>query len=72
MPWDQDPLKSPPSLGYPAVPPNWEAASQMEANKPSTQAFVRVFQEAVWGGSATTPPGKASASTRTRPIQAET
>ena len=50
VPWDQDLLKSPPSLGYPAVPPNWELADQLKANKPSTQSFARLFSEAVWGG----------------------
>ena len=55
VPWDQDPLKSPPSFGYPAVPPNWESAAQIEANKPSTQTFIRLFQEAVWGGVADDP-----------------
>lgn len=42
---------SPPSLLYPAVPPNWEAAAELTAHgKPITQQVVRSFQEAVWGG----------------------
>ena len=53
--WEDDPLTSPPSLGYPLVPPNWEGTAQLAANKPSTQTFARVFQEAVWGGVAEDP-----------------
>lgn len=48
--WDENALKSPPPLGYPAVPPNWETGAQIAANKPSTQTYTRLFQEAVWGG----------------------
>ena len=48
--WDTNPLKSPPSFGYPTIPPNWESADQIAQNKPSTQTFARLFQEAVWGG----------------------
>jgi arylsulfatase A-like enzyme len=41
----------PPSLAYPAVPPNWEAAADLIPHgKPITQQVVRSFQEAVWGG----------------------
>ncbi len=50
VPWELDPLGNPMSFGYPAVPPNWENAQQIAANKPSTQTFARLFQEAVWGG----------------------
>ena len=49
-PWGRNPLKSPPSFGYPTTPPNWESADQIARNKPSTQTFARLFQEAVWGG----------------------
>jgi uncharacterized sulfatase len=49
-PWGRNPLKSPPSFGYPTIPPNWESADQIAQNKPSTQTFARLFQEAVWGG----------------------
>jgi arylsulfatase A-like enzyme len=49
-PWGRNPLKSPPSFGYPTTPPNWESAEQILRNKPSTQTFARLFQEAVWGG----------------------
>jgi uncharacterized sulfatase len=48
--WNTNPLKTPPSLAYPAVPPNWESADQIAKTKPSTQTFARLFQEAVWGG----------------------
>jgi arylsulfatase A-like enzyme len=48
--YSEDPLQSPPSLDYPAVPPNWESAAQIAANKPSSQTYARLFQAAVWGG----------------------
>ena len=48
--WNTNPLKSPPSLDYPAIPPNWESADQIATNKPSYQTFARLFQQAVWGG----------------------
>jgi arylsulfatase A-like enzyme len=47
--WDADPLKSPPSFGFPALPPNWESAATLQANKPSTQVFGRNVQGAIWG-----------------------
>jgi uncharacterized sulfatase len=48
MPKD-DVLKSPPSYGYPLVPPNWESAAQIALNKPTTQSYARNLQGAVWG-----------------------
>jgi arylsulfatase A-like enzyme len=48
--WDQNQLKSPPSYGYPAIPPNWENRDSIANNKPSTQTFIREFQQGVWGG----------------------
>jgi arylsulfatase A-like enzyme len=48
--WGQNPLKSPPSFGYPTIPPNWQSAAQIAQTKPTTQTFARAFQEAVWGG----------------------
>ena len=48
--WDDNPLKAPPALGYPALPPNWEPAVAIAEGKPSTQYFSRLFQAAVWGG----------------------
>src|SRR5689334_8679311 len=35
VPWDADPLKDPPQLGYPTLPPNWESPASLQANKPS-------------------------------------
>jgi len=48
--WDDDILKSPPSFGYPTLPPNWESAATVAANKPSTQILARDFLGFVWGG----------------------
>jgi len=48
--WADNALKSPPSYGYPAVPPNWESMATLTANKPSYQQVVRDFQALVWGG----------------------
>jgi arylsulfatase A-like enzyme len=48
--WVTNPLKTPDSLAYPPVPPNWESADHICKEKPSTQTFARLFQEAVWGG----------------------
>jgi arylsulfatase A-like enzyme len=50
VPWAKDPLKSPRSYGYPALPPNWESLDKLKRTKPSTQAGVRQFSELVWGG----------------------
>ncbi|WP_159711775.1 sulfatase-like hydrolase/transferase, partial [Geminicoccus flavidas] len=48
--WADNPLKSPGRYGYPPLPPNWESAARIEARKPPTQAFTRLFQQFVWGG----------------------
>ena len=48
--WDDDPLKAPPPLGYPTLPPNWESGATIQQSKPSTQFFARMFSDAVWGG----------------------
>jgi len=53
--WDADPLKSPPSFGFPALPPNWESAATLQANKPSTQVFGRAAQGMIWGDVAQDP-----------------
>ena len=51
VPWASDALKSPPSYGYPTVPDNWESTADWTAqNKPTTQLFIKEFQQAVWGG----------------------
>jgi len=42
---------NPKPLGFPTIPPNWEAYTALPANgKPNTQQVFRSFQEAVWGG----------------------
>ena len=41
---------TPDSFGYPTLPPNWESAATLAANKPPTQTFVRGFSGLVWGG----------------------
>ena len=55
VPWDSNPLKDPPSYGYPAVPPNWESAEQIKANKPSIQAWAHLYQQVTAGGVAEDP-----------------
>lgn len=53
--YDVDELKSPMSYGYPTLPPNWENASTINSNKPSTQYCVREFIQLVWGGASDDP-----------------
>ncbi|SAK90250.1 sulfatase [Caballeronia hypogeia] len=48
--WQFNPLRNPPPLAYPPIPPNWESASQLSANKPPMQTFNRTITETVWGG----------------------
>jgi len=49
--WDDDKLKSPPHYGYPTVPPNWESTQDwIDRKKPSTQPFIKGFQNLTWGG----------------------
>jgi arylsulfatase A-like enzyme len=48
--WDTNPLKTPPSLAYPPVPPNWERTDHIAETKSSTQTYARLLQEAIWGG----------------------
>jgi arylsulfatase A-like enzyme len=56
VPWDEDALKSPPSYGYPALPPNWESHDDLvQHKKPTTQLFIREFQQGVWGGATDDP-----------------
>lgn len=51
VPWEKNALKSPPDYGYAALPPNWESESDWQAQgKPSTQTFIKDFQQLVWGG----------------------
>ena len=55
VPWIQDELRNPPRYGYPAVPPNWESATQLAATKPSTQICTRSYSDLVWGGASDDP-----------------
>jgi uncharacterized sulfatase len=48
--WADDIAKSPPSYGYPAVPPNWETSAHLKNNKPKAHSFIRTFAQFVWGG----------------------
>jgi arylsulfatase A-like enzyme len=49
--FDQNELKSPKSYGYPAIPPNWESSDDLTARgKPTTQLFIKGFQQLIWGG----------------------
>jgi uncharacterized sulfatase len=42
---------NPKPLGFPTIPPNWEAYADLPAHgKPNTQQLIRSFQETVWGG----------------------
>ncbi len=51
VPWSENALKSPPDYGYGQLPPNWERKSEWQAQgKPTTQFFIKEFQELVWGG----------------------
>jgi len=50
--WSVNQLKSPPSFGYPTLPPNWEKSL---ASKPSTQTFIKEFSQLVWGGATEDP-----------------
>jgi arylsulfatase A-like enzyme len=68
--WDDNPLKSPPRLGFADLPPNWESPASLEANKPSTQAMGRIAQAAVFSGDIATSPGQSGFSTRRYPTEA--
>ncbi|MCU1293798.1 MAG: Choline-sulfatase, partial [Bryobacterales bacterium] len=51
VPYEEDALKSPPSYGYPTVPPNWESQQDLiDHKKPPTQNFIREFSQLIWGG----------------------
>ncbi len=41
---------APDVYGYPELPPNWESAATLTANKPACHTYVRQFTEMVWGG----------------------
>lgn len=48
--WNTDPLREPPEFGYASLPPNWESAAQVAANKPSAQAYYRLRTQLSRGG----------------------
>lgn len=49
--WSQDQLKNPRHYGYADLPPNWETSQDwIDQKKPSTQAFIKEFQQNIWGG----------------------
>jgi uncharacterized sulfatase len=49
--WRTNKLKSPPSYGYPLLPPNWESPNQFaQRKKPTTHTYIQEFSTAVWGG----------------------
>jgi arylsulfatase A-like enzyme len=63
---------SPPALGFPTIPPNWESYEDLPAHgKPNTQQLFRSFQDAVWGG-ATDDPSAATFSVQSSPIAPNT
>jgi hypothetical protein len=55
--WDDNPLKSPPSYGFPPLPPNWESMASVQANKPRTQALAQLASAAIFSGYAAQDPG---------------
>ncbi len=58
VPPGHDILNDPNSYGYPVLPPNWESAAQLAANKPTSQTFLRTFSEAVFSGGASEDTGQ--------------
>ncbi|MDO9711083.1 sulfatase-like hydrolase/transferase [Paracraurococcus lichenis] len=66
--WDDNPLKSPGSYGYPALPPNWESAATLQANKPSTQVMGQLASAAIFSGIAQETPDQTGFSVRRYPI----
>jgi arylsulfatase A-like enzyme len=60
VPWDSNPLKSPPSYGYAALPPNWESAATLQANKPTTHVLGRNASAAIFSGTAQEDPSQSS------------
>ncbi len=60
---------SPPPIGYPVLPSNWESVRDLiRHGKPDTQQVIRSFQEAVWGG-APDDPRTTGFSVRRSPIE---
>jgi uncharacterized sulfatase len=48
--WANNALRAPRDYGYPDLPPNWESAEQLRANKPSYQTVAKALMSAPWGG----------------------
>ncbi|HEY4046316.1 MAG TPA: sulfatase-like hydrolase/transferase [Acidobacteriaceae bacterium] len=56
VPYSEDKLKDPPEFGYPDLPPNWENTDDWkDQHKPSTQTFIKAFQNLFWGGASEDP-----------------
>ena len=50
VPWATNALRTPRDYGYPDLPPNWESAAQLLANKPSYQTCAKALMAVAWGG----------------------
>jgi arylsulfatase A-like enzyme len=48
--WATNALRTPRDYGYPDLPPNWESAAQLLANKPSYQTCAKALMAVAWGG----------------------
>jgi len=48
--WSTNALRTPRDYGYPDLPPNWESAEQLLANKPSYQTCAKSLMAVAWGG----------------------
>lgn len=48
--WATNALRTPRDYGYPDLPPNWESAEQLLANKPSYQTCAKALMAVAWGG----------------------
>ena len=67
--WEDNPLKSPPSFGYAALPPNWESVAALQANKPSTQVMGQWASAAIFSGDAQEDPSQSGFSVERYPFQ---
>lgn len=61
---------SPDAYGYPTLPPNWESAATLAANKPKPQTYAREFTQMVWGG-VSDDPARTSFELEPYPVQFE-
>jgi arylsulfatase A-like enzyme len=48
--WDDDPLKTVPSFGFPPLPPNWQSSTALQAEKPSTHVLAQLASAAIFSG----------------------